>query len=106
MGKRKHPLPRMASKSARLEKNPDDHHGKEFDDMSGIQEWHNDELGSLPLVIPEAFLWHVFAQLAGAALVMQRGAGPFVGEKKWKEIIHKDMHTGNTFIKPTVEGFF
>lgn len=87
--------------------NPEKHEGLEFDDMSDIEEWRNDELGeTLPPVIPEAFLWHVFDQLAGAALILQKGAEPFVGEKKWKEIVHKDMHTRNIFLKPAVEGFF
>lgn len=27
-----------------------------------------------------------------------------IGKKKWKEILHKDMHTGDVFAKPAVEG--
>jgi hypothetical protein len=51
-------------------------------------------------VIPEAFLWHVFDQLVNAALVMHRGAVPLVGERPWREIVHKDLHLGNILLKP------
>ncbi|KAJ4317772.1 hypothetical protein N0V94_004770 [Neodidymelliopsis sp. IMI 364377] len=88
-------------------KDPEHHVDKEFDDMSGLDQFCSDEFDeNLPPVIPEAFLWQVFDQLAGAALIMQRGANPLVGRKKWKEIVHKDLHTRNIFVKPTEEGFF
>ena len=54
-------------------------------------------------VIPEAFLWHVFDRLANAALVMHRGGRPFLGEREWREIVHKDLHLGNIFLKPAEE---
>jgi hypothetical protein len=89
------------------DQDPEHHRDKEFDDMSGLDQFYSDEFDeNLPPVIPEAFLWQVFDQLAGAALIMQRGADPLVGRKKWKEIVHKDLHTRNIFVKPTEEGFF
>ena len=81
--------------------------GKDFSEMSGIEDWYQDDLpNDVPLVIPEAFLWHVFDQLVDAALILHRGAEPLIGENKWKEIVHKDMHTGNIFMKPKAEGVF
>ncbi|KAF9692864.1 hypothetical protein EKO04_009106 [Ascochyta lentis] len=86
---------------------PEHHKDKQFDDLSDIEDWNGEELDEvLPDVIPEAFLWQVFDQLVGAALVMQRGAVPFVGDKKWKEIVHSDMHFGNIFVKPGKEGAY
>lgn len=94
----------------RVQEAPENHSDREFGDMSDLEDWFDDELEDhLPEVIPEAFLWHVFDQLVDAALIMQRGANPFVpmaGEEKWKEIVHRDMHTGNIFVKPNEEGFF
>ena len=55
-------------------------------------------------VTPEAFLWHVFDRLANAALVMHRGGLPFLGEREWREIVHKDLHLGNILLKPAEEG--
>lgn len=79
----------------------DNNSGIEFDEMSGIDKWHGEEVGSaLPDVIPEAFLWQVFDQLVGACLIMQRGANPVIGPKAWKEIVHKDIHLGNVLLKP------
>lgn len=81
--------------------------GKDFSEMSGIEDWYQDDLpNDVPLVIPEAFLWHVFDQLVDAALILHRGAEPLIGENKWKEIVHKDMHTGNIFMKPKADGVF
>ena len=54
-------------------------------------------------VIPEAFLWHVFDQLADAALVMHRGAEPLIGERAWREIVHRDLHLGNILLRPAQE---
>ena len=54
-------------------------------------------------VIPEAFLWHVFDRLANAALIMHRGGQPLLGDREWSEIVHKDLHLGNIFLKPAEE---
>lgn len=52
--------------------------------------------------------WHVFDQLVDAALIMQRGGDPFVdlpNAERCKEIVHKDLHLDNIFVKPLQEGF-
>ena len=39
---------------------------------------------------------------------MQRGGEPFEplqSGEKWREIVHKDFHPGNIFVKPPKEGF-
>lgn len=55
----------------------------EYENMSDIEDWHDDEISdTLPEVIPEAFLWHVFDQLAGAVLVMHEGGNPYVGAER------------------------
>lgn len=86
-----------------------DYRGEELDDMGCIDlELVAMESISkkLPETIPEAFLWQVFDQLADAALLMQRGAEPLLGEKQWKEIVHGDVHLGNIFVKPNKNGSY
>jgi hypothetical protein len=50
-------------------------------------------------VIPEKFLWHTFLDLVDACLLLQDGAGRNLeGNRPWRPIIHKDVHTGNVFL--------
>ncbi|KAH6625333.1 kinase-like domain-containing protein [Boeremia exigua] len=89
------------------EENPESHKDVHFDDLTDLEDCAKEEISDdLPEVIPEAFLWQVFGQLAGAALLMHRGADPLVGEKEWKEIVHRDIHLGNIFVKPSKEGAY
>lgn len=89
------------------DEDPENHKDKEFDSLIDLEQCATEEISEeLPEVIPEAFLWQVFDQLVGAALVMQKGATPFVGETKWKEIVHRDIHFGNLFVKPCDEGVY
>jgi hypothetical protein len=76
---------------------------KDFDDMSDIQEDGEDGLElaeELPSVIAEGFLWHVFLQLVDALIVLHQGNGLKADGKKWKEIVHRDIHSMYVFVKP------
>jgi hypothetical protein len=86
-----------------LRVNPDDPRCNKFVYLSdlelrecALEEHDHDRLDA----IPEAFLWHVFDQLVNAALVMHRGAELLLGERPWREIVHKDLHLGNILLKP------
>lgn len=88
---------------------------EEYEDMSGIDEWHTDDVSEDPPedVIPESFLWAVLNQLADAFSVLSTGkvatthtdkpsgfdeAVDIDGEA-WKEIRHLDVHIMNIFAK-------
>ena len=74
----------------------------EFDTMSVVSDDGEDGLeleDELPNVIPEGFLWHVFRQLVDAVSVLHEGSGQ-EGGMPWKEIVHKDIHNMNVFVKP------
>jgi hypothetical protein len=85
-----------------------------FDDynaMSDIDDWHDeDHLETIPPVIPKWFLWRVFDQFVDAYSIMGSGrVGTAEDEdgqedegedKKWDEIVHRDGHLQNIFVKP------
>jgi sRNA-binding protein len=71
---------------------------EEFSTMAGRE---LDDLEDKPIgVIPEEFLWHVFHSLVNALTILHQGSGHEVEGKPWKEIVHRDIHTGNIFIRP------
>ena len=73
---------------------------EEYDEMSDIEEWHDDAIDDeLPDVIPEKFLWTVFDQLVNAFTILGTGGDGEPEGEQWKEIVHKDVHLGNIFVK-------
>lgn len=79
----------------------------EFDAMSVIQERGEEGIEldeKLPDVIPEGFLWHVFRQLVNAVSVMHEGTEHAKESGTWKEIVHRDIHLMNIFVKPAKNG--
>jgi len=85
-----------------LAKEDNDQNGAcdEYDEMSDIEEWHNDDIDdNLPGVIPERFLWTVFDQLVDAFTILGTGGDGRPEGEQWKEIVHKDVHLGNIFVK-------
>ncbi|CAN9129838.1 unnamed protein product [Alternaria alternata] len=74
----------------------------EYENMSELGDWHGDPLpADLPEVIPEWFLWIVFDQLLDAFTML--GSGRINEEDDdvdWNEIVHRDGHLGNVFVKP------
>ncbi|KAJ4376031.1 hypothetical protein N0V83_001311 [Neocucurbitaria cava] len=88
----------------------DDPYYSEYETMSGLSDWHNDDLPEdLPEVIPESFLWTVFDQLVdafsvlGSGRVEERDDGDGVEKRAWNEIVHRDVHLMNIFVKPIDE---
>ena len=85
-----------------LPKEDNDQNGvfEEYDEMSDIEEWHDDDIeDNLPDVIPERFLWTVFDQLVDAFTILGTGGDGGPEGEQWKEIVHKDVHLGNIFVK-------
>lgn len=84
---------------------------EEMDHMRNIMTWHNDEFPTKEpkYVIPESFLWKIFDNLAEAYLMLGRGeVGETLGDEGpehsgWQEMVHRDGHPGNIFIK-SVDG--
>jgi hypothetical protein len=74
----------------------------EYENMSELGDWHGDPVPvDLPEVIPEWFLWIVFDQLVDAFTML--GSGRINEEDDdidWNEIVHRDGHLGNVFVKP------
>jgi hypothetical protein len=71
--------------------------------------YHNDSEKIKPPehVIPESFLWAVFRDLVDACIFLRDGADPLVDMPEgqdWRSIVHKDMHLGNVFVKPSTAG--
>jgi hypothetical protein len=74
----------------------------EFDDMSesALLKLGNEPDHELPEVIPESFLWHVFEQLVDVLTLLHQDNGQEIEGKPWREIVHRDIHTLNIFVKP------
>lgn len=74
----------------------------EYEHMSEIEDWHNDQLpDELPDVIPEWFLWRVFDQLVDAFTMLGSGRiNEDDDDVDWNEIVHRDGHLMNIFVKP------
>lgn len=74
----------------------------EYENMSEFDDWRDDPLPvDLSEVIPEWFLWIVFDQLVDAFTML--GSGRINEEDDdvdWNEIVHRDGHLGNVFVKP------
>jgi hypothetical protein len=79
---------------------PDPHY-EDIKHMSDVEDWHNDDIPEeLHDVIPEAFLWTVFDQLVDAFIILGTGGGGGGAEyEEWDEIVHKDVHLQNVFVK-------
>ncbi|KAI8943251.1 hypothetical protein NX059_001273 [Plenodomus lindquistii] len=89
---------------------------QQMDGSPNIMSWGDDEIAlsvnpdTIP-VIPESFLWHVFAMLSEAFLVLGEGRVPPAApagdeadgiqenEEPWQEIRHTDVHIGNIFVR-------
>jgi hypothetical protein len=81
---------------------PDPNNFHEFKDMSDIEDWHDKDSPIVPTeVIPEAFLWTVFDQLIDAFIILGKGSEDVAeGEEIDRpEIVHKDVHLQNIFVK-------
>ncbi|KAL9103703.1 MAG: hypothetical protein Q9187_008980 [Circinaria calcarea] len=52
-------------------------------------------------VIPEAFVWHVFVQLAQALAFIHYGVNPSErhAPSRWNKVIHRDIKPANIFLK-------
>jgi hypothetical protein len=76
---------------------------RDFDSMSDIEKGAGRPLvTSQCAVIPEDFLWHVFESLVNALTVLHQGGEHESKGKTRKEIVHRDIHSGNIFIRPEV----
>jgi hypothetical protein len=72
----------------------------DLDDASDFGEWRDTDLPAKPQdVIPEAFLWRVFDQLLDAFHIMGTGGDEGPENEKWQEIVHRDVHLQNIFVK-------
>jgi hypothetical protein len=91
---------------------PGDSDNESYAAMSDIDVWHDEGLpADEPEVIPEWFLWKVFDQLVDAYTMLgvgrvstgrneeELGADK---EEGWDEIVHRDGHLMNIFVKPAV----
>lgn len=92
----------------------EDSHFEEYDEMSRLKNWHDEDLPTrLPDMIPEAFLWVVFDQLIDAytmlgtertdisATATEDKENVRESQQPWDEIIHRDGHLLNIFLKST-----
>jgi hypothetical protein len=72
----------------------------DLDDVSDFGEWRDTDLPAEPQdVIPEAFLWSVFDQLLDAFHIMGTGGNESLEDESWQEIVHRDVHLQNIFVK-------
>ncbi|KAL9120807.1 MAG: hypothetical protein Q9187_002633 [Circinaria calcarea] len=57
-------------------------------------------------VIPEAFVWHVFVQLAQALAFIHYGVNPSErhAPSSWNKVIHRDIKPANIFLKSRSDG--
>lgn len=56
--------------------------------------------GTNSLILPEAFVWHVFYSIANALCYCRYGTnkGPSPGESRWDHIIHGDLKQDNVLL--------